>query len=689
MRALNFFIGLVIILTAGAGAEWEVETLDFDNDLTAVEGFGLGNDDNPILIYTGDALKCAWREGRDWVISSVDAGADRIDGLGVTLDSLGGPHVTYYYYIYDYEKEKAFPCPDLRYARWTGNGWESETVDAEADIYAEASIALGLQDEVHISYFDNVNRIKYANVKDGKWDISTVDASAEGPVHDTAIDVDSQNRPHIAYFYRENFERKLKYAFREGGEWVLETVDPVARAGNVSIALDAEGRPHVSYFDALRGDLKYAHRTAAGWLPEVVDSAGWVGERSSINVNEYNVPVIAYYHKYDVKFAFRDNNRWRIQTVERGVGTGKYERGDAVSVALDSRGNPHVLYYDQIETVAKYARWRGKEFESDEKSPEIIIGDKSDEVNVVTWDSDSSLITPGEPWEGLISFRLESEVFSKPGGWWSDDFSEKTGVVDDSRPVEVIDGISKWELLSDAPETEGYRTYFKVKQGDVKGWASGVTVIPHFAKVTEGWFIPPVAVAYFKEDYSALREGPSAKSPPVKKETSTFIGWPVNPEVPAGRVLEFNGRVRDWVCCGRVGSLRSGGWLPVVTSQLDYYFLTFAWYTRYDKICFFFPATDYIERIIYLVRGGFHSRFPYEDPVLTVFAGGRGLDLEPRPLTGYYHRYGINEYFEVLLPEPVKRSSIDSVAFTSGTAPERFRVNVDPREAWAEYDAGR
>jgi hypothetical protein len=260
-------------------------------------------------------------------------------------------------------------------------------------------------------------------------------------------------------------------------------------------------------------------------------------------------------------------------------------------------------------------------------------------------------------------------------------------VVDSSKPVKVIDGISKWELLSDAPDTEGYRTYFKVKQGGVEGWASDVTVMPHFAKVTEGWFIPPVAIAYFKEDYSPLREGPSKESRPIAKEKDTVDGWPLSPKVAAGRVLEFNGRVRDWVCCGRVGWLRSGGWLPAATPQVDYYFLTFVWYPRYDKICFFFPATDYVERIIYLVRDGFHCRFPYEDPVLTVYTYGRGLELEPRPLTGYYHRYGINEYFEVLLPEPVKRSSIGAVAFTSGTVPERFRVTVDPREAWAEYEA--
>ncbi len=57
--------------------------------------------------------------------------------------------------------------------------------------------------------------------------------------------------------------------------------ETVAAAGDVgyftSLALDTQGDPRVSYYDATNGDLKYASESGGGWTLETVDAAGDVG----------------------------------------------------------------------------------------------------------------------------------------------------------------------------------------------------------------------------------------------------------------------------------------------------------------------------------------------------------------------------------------------------------------------------
>jgi hypothetical protein len=86
-----------------------------------------------------------------------------------------------------------------------------------------------------------------------------------------SIALDRDGRPHVAYVREWDTPpgRRgylLMYAHLQDGAWEIETVDS---GGNYpSLALDAAGRPHISYRSG-QGDLNYAHLALVGGLYQI------------------------------------------------------------------------------------------------------------------------------------------------------------------------------------------------------------------------------------------------------------------------------------------------------------------------------------------------------------------------------------------------------------------------------------
>ena len=74
-----------------------------------------------------------------------------------------------------------------------------------------------------------------------------------------------------------------------------------------SLALDAAGHPHISYWDGTNGDLKYVHHDGTSWLVEAVDSEGIMGEYASLALDGAGRPHVSYYDYtgYALKYAYR------------------------------------------------------------------------------------------------------------------------------------------------------------------------------------------------------------------------------------------------------------------------------------------------------------------------------------------------------------------------------------------------
>ena len=76
-------------------------------------------------------------------------------------------------------------------------------------------------------------------------------------------------------------------------------VDPGAIAEYTSIAIGTDGNPLVSYYEGANGDLKVAHcgnpACSSGNSSIAVDTAGDVGQYTSVAIGIDGFPVVSYY----------------------------------------------------------------------------------------------------------------------------------------------------------------------------------------------------------------------------------------------------------------------------------------------------------------------------------------------------------------------------------------------------------
>jgi len=76
------------------------------------------------------------------------------------------------------------------------------------------------------------------------------------------------DRADVVYIsYYDAIKGDLKLARRDGSVWIIQTVDSSGDVGQYSsLALDAKGCPHISYYDATHDDLRYAYIPAVYYV---------------------------------------------------------------------------------------------------------------------------------------------------------------------------------------------------------------------------------------------------------------------------------------------------------------------------------------------------------------------------------------------------------------------------------------
>jgi parallel beta-helix repeat protein len=284
------------------GSAWDIITLDSPGYVGNYNSMALDTNDNPHIGYfhIPDGLKYAKWDGSTWNIEIVE----NFPGgyISMALDSQDYPHISY--------SPGGYGNYTIKYAKWTGSSWEIETVvDFEKGGYT--SIALDSNDNPVISYIGWTlslnNNLKLAKWTGSSWVYDTVDY-VDDVGHYNSLVLDSNDYPHISYC--DNTNDNVKYAKWTGSSWSIEIIDSIEDYdGFTSLALDSNDNAHICYFDNDYFDLKYARWTGSSWSIETVERIGklelYASLWLSIKLDKNENPHISYYNgtNKDLKYA--------------------------------------------------------------------------------------------------------------------------------------------------------------------------------------------------------------------------------------------------------------------------------------------------------------------------------------------------------------------------------------------------
>ena len=233
--------------------------------------------------------------------------------------------------------------------------WKIEKIFGNAAL--SCSLIFDNKKNPHISFWSPRDGLSYANKKNGKWYVRTLDYGEVGWWNDIALD--KKQIPHISYFDFRN--GGLLYLTLKNGTWNKENVDFGKDVGRWnSIVVDKDDNIFISYIDSNTGSLKMAKKTKGGWLIEKIDDSQTIGEDTNISLDNAGNPVIAYSGLSDNTFriAKKIAGSWSIFLVESSTSLSrkniKGDIGGNSSLFIDSQGKAYLLWQDLSKEKLKY-----------------------------------------------------------------------------------------------------------------------------------------------------------------------------------------------------------------------------------------------------------------------------------------------------------------------------------------------
>ena len=358
-------------------ASWNSQTSKWDLEnawtgvtveRTSATSLTFGSGDMPMIaVSLGDtsSLPClVWLVYKPSPSGFVHSLVSDMDSCGVwpsiASDSSGKPRISYVDYTHN----------QLHYASLTAwntglapDTWTNEVLDAGAQVGQGVSVAMDRFGRPHVAYMDLTNGLmKYAYQETGLWKTTTVDIPGMVPAHGHSLAVNSSGKPHIAY--SDYGAKKVMYASWNGSAWTAEVVgddlpgvvDDIEKF--ISLALDASGSPHISFYNQHDLDLKHYYKVGSAWQSEEVDknATGVTGVYNAIAIDSAGKIHISYQNNYAQKLMYA---YWNGISWTKTVADDTYTSGMNTSIAVDAANRPHICHSDIADYFLRYAYYNG------------------------------------------------------------------------------------------------------------------------------------------------------------------------------------------------------------------------------------------------------------------------------------------------------------------------------------------
>jgi hypothetical protein len=286
--------GVAHVVYAGAGglfyatrgdSDWSSESIEAGITPGQTARLAIDSNDVPHVLYRDDTtqkLKYARKAGATWSTMDVDAAVKVNTRLDLALDSTGNPHAVF----------QNLSGPQHGYAHWTGSAFATEAIadstgagpsiviggsgtvyttaggsagnlgegaagsfalkpfDATAGIYDQTDLAIDANGDLHVVYVRDTTRL-YVKRTGSTWGTPVILAYVK---NNAQIAVDAAANPYVVGYAGGG--APLYLGRFESGEWKGYQV---ALSGNVpSIVIDAQGKPHISYYETYFKEIRYA-----------------------------------------------------------------------------------------------------------------------------------------------------------------------------------------------------------------------------------------------------------------------------------------------------------------------------------------------------------------------------------------------------------------------------------------------
>lgn len=381
---------------------WTIYVVDAPQNVTNMTDRSLGyrpSDGAPCVAYGGDHLYYSCYVSGGWSTTIVDPSMSVGEYAALDYNSFSWPFISYY--------DAANGA--LKLAYHNGLGWQISTVDTPPPLVGEAaspqehegptfdeqlldsiqpwrklfsqgldpdaaisatdavegvgrwtSIAIDNVDNVHISYYDEVNRsLRYAFWDGVTWikEVAYDYLDQGGAGKWSSIALDSRRWVHIS-FMSEKYDDLMFGIRNQSGDWEFWREETLNNRGAcTSIALDSDDEPHISYIDFGNHTLRHAIINDSGDLvSEQVPGAGEVGGYTSIAIGANDHPYISYYESNDkaLRMARERSTGWTIQEVDNTGDSGLF-----TSIAFNPAGNPSIAFYNTSLGAYQFVAFNG------------------------------------------------------------------------------------------------------------------------------------------------------------------------------------------------------------------------------------------------------------------------------------------------------------------------------------------
>lgn len=290
-----------------------------------------------------------------WTTEQIDiAGSE----TSLTADQDGNLHLSYYR-VDGGQLMYAFRSADA--ARWF-----TTSLDRALGEF-ESQVAVDSQGNPHICY--SPRTLKYAHFNGKRWIVQDVDKGTGLASYTCSIKLTANDLPRISWYVENGVF--LRYAELKDGVWMARTLDNEGLPGKWnSLALDAQGNPHIAYIDFPQGQLRYTAYDGQGWSRLILDAPGKTlddvamrGFGASLVIDAHGDPLIAYYDTESLRLARFVDGQWKKEVVQKLPSFGQWAwKQFRSTLALDSKGNPHIGF-ESLRGL-EHTWWDGRRWRS-------------------------------------------------------------------------------------------------------------------------------------------------------------------------------------------------------------------------------------------------------------------------------------------------------------------------------------